>query len=157
VERLFARFATAASDVMGHAYIFILALLLVLLWAFSGPFFEFSDTWQLIVNTATTITTGLMVFIIQNTQNRDARAIHVKLDELLRAVQGARGDLADVEDRSEDELKKLKQQMMEDSKQDGTARGQNGDASTTSADQSSHYSSRNDPHGTSTASPRRLS
>ena len=115
MERAFARFATAASDLLGHAYVFIIALLLVVLWAVSGPFFGFSDTWQLVINTATTITTGLMVFIIQNTQNRDARAIHIKLDELLRAVQGARGELADVEDRSEAELKDLKVEMMEES------------------------------------------
>ena len=115
MERAFAQFATAASDLLGHAYVFIIALLLVVLWAVSGPFFGFSDTWQLVINTATTITTGLMVFIIQNTQNRDARAIHIKLDELLRAVQGARGDLADVEDRSEAELKNLKVEMMEES------------------------------------------
>lgn len=118
MNRLFARFATAASDVLGHAYVFIIALLLVLLWACSGPLFDFSDTWQLIINTATTITTGLMVFIIQNTQNRDARAIHIKLDELLRAVQGARTELADVEDRSEEELKDLKAQMMDDRDED---------------------------------------
>jgi low affinity Fe/Cu permease len=115
MERAFARFATAASDLLGHAYVFIIALLLVLLWAVSGPFFAFSDTWQLVINTATTITTGLMVFIIQNTQNRDARAIHIKLDELLRAVKGARGELADAEDRSEAELKSLKVEMMEES------------------------------------------
>jgi low affinity Fe/Cu permease len=114
VNRFFARFATRTSDVLGHAYVFIIALLLVLLWAFSGPFFGFSDTWQLIINTGTTITTGLMVFIIQNTQNRDARAIHIKLDELLRAMQGARTDLADAEDRSEEELKDLKEQMIEE-------------------------------------------
>lgn len=112
MNHYFARFATAASDVLGHAYVFIVALLLVVLWAVSGPFFQFSDTWQLIINTATTITTGLMVFIIQNTQNRDARAIHIKLDELLRAVQGARGELADVEDRSEEELKDLKAELV---------------------------------------------
>jgi low affinity Fe/Cu permease len=112
MNRLFARFATRASDVCGHAYVFILALLLVLLWAVSGPFFGFSDTWQLVINTATTISTGLMVFLIQNTQNRDARAIHIKLDELLRAVGGARSSLADAEDRTEEELKDLKQELL---------------------------------------------
>jgi low affinity Fe/Cu permease len=112
LNQLFARFATRASDVLGHAYVFILALLLVLLWAFSGPVFGFSDTWQLVINTATTISTGLMVFLIQNTQNRDARAIHIKLDELLRAVGGARSSLADAEDRTEEELKDLKQELL---------------------------------------------
>jgi low affinity Fe/Cu permease len=112
MNRRFARFATAASDVLGHASVFILALLLVLLWAASGPVFGFSDTWQLVINTATTISTGLMVFIIQNTQNRDARAIHVKLDELLRAVGGARSSLANAEDRTEEELKDLKQELL---------------------------------------------
>jgi low affinity Fe/Cu permease len=112
VNQFFARFATAASDVLGQAYVFILACAIVLMWAVSGPFFNFSDTWQLIINTATTISTGLMVFIIQNTQNRDARAIHIKLDELLRAAAGARESLADAEDRPEDELKSLKQELL---------------------------------------------
>jgi low affinity Fe/Cu permease len=112
MNRLFARFATRASDVFGHAYAFIVALQIVLLWAAAGPFVGFSDTWQLVINTATTISTGLMVFLIQNTQNRDARAIHVKLDELLRSVGGARSSLADAEDRTEEELKDLKRELL---------------------------------------------
>lgn len=118
MSRVFARFATAASDVLGHAYVFILACLIVLMWAVSGPFFQFSDTWQLIINTATTISTGLMVFLIQNTQNRDARAIHIKLDELLRAVGGTRESLMNAEDRTEEELKDLKQQLVEEGEED---------------------------------------
>ncbi|MGE0538615.1 MAG: low affinity iron permease family protein [Dehalococcoidia bacterium] len=157
MERFFARFATTAADVLGHAYVFILALLLVLLWALSGPFFGFSDTWQLIVNTATTITTGLMVFIIQNTQNRDARAIHIKLDELLRVMQGARGDLADVEDLSEDDLKKLKQRMMEDSKRehDGLASGQDEVPATSSVDRLVQDPGRSYPRGAGVAPAQR--
>lgn len=112
MNQFFARFATGASDVLGQAYVFILACAIVLMWAVSGPFFGFSDTWQLIINTATTISTGLMVFIIQNTQNRDNRALHIKLDELLRAVGGARESLADAEDRTEDELKDLKDELL---------------------------------------------
>jgi low affinity Fe/Cu permease len=114
VSRIFARFATAASDVLGHAYVFIIACAIVLMWALSGPIFGFSDTWQLVINTATTISTGLMVFIIQNTQNRDAKAMHIKLDELLRAVGGARETLADAEDRTEDELKELKEELLQE-------------------------------------------
>jgi len=80
-------------------------------WGLTGPAFRFSDTWQLIINTGTTIVTFLMVFLIQNTQNRDAKAVHLKLDELIRAVQGARNRLVDLEKLSDDELKKLEEQF----------------------------------------------
>jgi low affinity Fe/Cu permease len=80
-------------------------------WGLTGPAFHFSDTWQLIINTGTTIVTFLMVFLIQNTQNRDAKAVHLKLDELIRAVQGARNQLVDLEKLSDDELKKLEEQF----------------------------------------------
>jgi low affinity Fe/Cu permease len=112
MNRLFARYATAASDLLGTAYAFILAALVVIVWAVSGPVFNFSETWQLVINTGTTIVTFLMVFLIQNTQNRDSRALHIKLDELLRAVEGARGAYADVEDRTEEELKQLKEHLV---------------------------------------------
>jgi low affinity Fe/Cu permease len=110
----FATFASWASDILGKAWVFLLAALVIIVWAVSGPLFGFSATWQLVINTGTTIVTFLMVFIIQNTQNRDARATHIKLDELLRAVQGARGSLADAEDRTDEELQDLKEQLLED-------------------------------------------
>jgi len=86
---------------------FVAALALILLWALLGPVFHYSDTWQLVVNTATTIITFLMIFLVQNTQNRDARAIHLKLDELIEHVQGARNSLIALEDMSDDELDRL--------------------------------------------------
>jgi low affinity Fe/Cu permease len=110
-SKFFARFASVASDVLGQAWVFMLAVLVIVVWAVTGPLFGFSDTWQLVINTGTTIVTFLMVFIIQNTQNRDSRALHIKLDELLRAVEGARESLADAEDRDEEELKRLKEQL----------------------------------------------
>jgi low affinity Fe/Cu permease len=94
-------------------------------WAITGPIFNFSDTWQLIINTGTTIVTFLMVFLIQNTQNRDAKAIHLKLDELIKAVKGARTRLVDLEDLSDEELEKLQgefkrlHEQLEGKKKDG--------------------------------------
>jgi low affinity Fe/Cu permease len=86
-------------------------VLVILLWLVTGPVFHFSDTWQLIINTATTVVTFLMVFLIQNTQNRDAKAMHLKLDELIRAIKNARNELVDLEDLSDEELKKLEEQF----------------------------------------------
>lgn len=86
---------------------FVMSVLGIILWGFSGPLFGFSDTWQLVINTSTTIITFLMVFLIQNTQNRDGRAIHLKLDELIRASTHARNELIDLENLSEDELDRL--------------------------------------------------
>jgi len=86
---------------------FLGAVGLIVVWATSGPTFRFSDTWQLVINTATTIITFLMVFLIQNTQNRDSRAIHLKLDELIKALRGARNSVIDLERLSDDQLKKL--------------------------------------------------
>lgn len=96
---------------MGSPWGFILALLTIVVWATTGPIFDFSDTWQLVINTGTTIVTFLMVFLIQNTQNRDAKAIHLKLDELIRGVEGARTGLVDLEDLSDKELDRLKAQF----------------------------------------------
>jgi low affinity Fe/Cu permease len=107
----FRRFASATSHVIGSPWAFLAALLITIAWAISGPFFGFSDTWQLLINTGTTISTGLIVFLIQNTQNRDAKAIHLKLDELLRAVQGARTGMVDLEDLSDDDLKQLQEEF----------------------------------------------
>jgi low affinity Fe/Cu permease len=90
---------------------FVANVLLILIWAFSGPFFKFSDTWQLVVNTATTVITYLAVFLIQNTQNRDARAMHLKLDEIIISIEGARNRFVDLEHLPDEELKKLEPQF----------------------------------------------
>jgi low affinity Fe/Cu permease len=108
--RIFARHSARA---LGSAWAFAGAVLVIVVWIISGPTFHFSDTWQLVINTATTIVTFLMVFLIQNTQNRDAKAVHLKLDELIRAVKGARNHLVDLEDLSDEELKKLEQQFQD--------------------------------------------
>jgi low affinity Fe/Cu permease len=107
----FRRFARKSSEVLGTAWAFIGALIIIAVWGLTGPMFHFSDTWQLIINTGTTIVTFLMVFLIQNTQNRDAKAMHLKLDELIRAVEGARNRLVDLEALSDEELKKLEEQF----------------------------------------------
>jgi low affinity Fe/Cu permease len=103
--------ARKASSVLGSPWAFIVALLIIAIWAITGPMFDFSDTWQLIINTGTTIVTFLMVFLIQNTQNRDAKAVHLKLDELIRALHGARNRLVDLEKLSDDEMKKLEEEF----------------------------------------------
>src|SRR5207302_11349591 len=97
--------------------------LAILVWILTGPTFHFSDTWQLIINTATTVITFLMVFLIQNTQNRDAKAVHLKLDEVIRALKGARNQLVDLENLSDEDLKKLEKQfqrLREKAEHDGT-------------------------------------
>ncbi|TCZ64046.1 low affinity iron permease family protein [Roseicella aquatilis] len=101
---LFARIAQAASIQAGRSWAFVTAILVVLAWAVTGPLFHYSDTWQLVINTGTTIVTFLMVFLIQHAQNRDTQAIHVKLDELIRATQGAHNRLIALEDQSEEDL-----------------------------------------------------
>lgn len=103
----FRAFAQRSAGAVGSSGAFLAALILITLWALSGPLFHFSDTWQLVINTTTTIVTFLMVFLIQNTQNRDAKAIHLKLDELIRAAGGARNRLVDLESLSEEELTRL--------------------------------------------------
>jgi low affinity Fe/Cu permease len=111
VSDAFRVFAQRSSLMLGSAWAFAGAVLVICIWIFTGPTFHFSDTWQLIINTATTVITFLMVFLIQNTQNRDAKAMHLKLDELIRAVKGARNQLVDLEDLSDEELKKLEEQF----------------------------------------------
>jgi low affinity Fe/Cu permease len=111
VSDSFRIFARRSSVMLGSAWSFVGAVLVILVWLLTGPMFHFSDTWQLIINTATTIITFLMVVLIQNTQNRDAKAVHLKLDELIRAVQGARNQLVDLENLSDEELKKLEEQF----------------------------------------------
>ena len=107
MDELFHRFASATAAIVGHSKAFLLAIAVVFAWGLTGPLFHFSDTWQLVINTSTTIVTFLMVFIIQNTQNRDAHAIHLKLDELIRANDNARNTLLALESMSDAELARL--------------------------------------------------
>jgi len=105
--KLFSQLAYVASREVGHAWVFVVALALVVAWGVTGPFFQFSDTWQLVINTGTTIVTFLMVFLIQNAQNRDSAAIQVKLDELIRASK-ARNSFMGLEDLSDEELEDIR-------------------------------------------------
>jgi low affinity Fe/Cu permease len=109
----FHRVAERVSRAAGSAWAFILAIAIIVIWAASGPVFHFSDTWQLVINTGTTIITFLMVFLIQNTQNRDARAVHLKLDELIRSNRGARNRMVDLEHCTEEELDDLQKDFEE--------------------------------------------
>jgi low affinity Fe/Cu permease len=104
-------FAKHASLVLGSAWAFVSAALIIVIWGVTGPTFEYSNTWQLIINTGTTIVTFLMVFLIQNTQNRDAKAAHLKLDELIRALKGARNELIDLETLADEDLTRLEKQF----------------------------------------------
>ena len=107
----FRKSAHRVSHVAGTAWAFTIAVTVVVIWAVSGPLFDYSNTWQLVINSTTTIVTFLMVFLIQNTQNRDALAIQLKLDELLRGVKGARTSLVDIEELSDEELERLHKQF----------------------------------------------
>jgi low affinity Fe/Cu permease len=107
MREYFRTFARDAACAMGSSWAFFLASFVVFTWAVTGPYFNYSDTWQLVINTGTTIVTFLMVFLIQATQNRDSQAIHLKLDELLRAVAKARTGLVGLEHMSEEEIKEL--------------------------------------------------
>ena len=100
----FARFSSTASNWVGSKWAFSAAILIVLLWGVTGPLFHYSDTWQLVINTGTTIVTFLMVFLIQNTQNRDAQAINLKLDELIYSISAANNQMMDIENLGDDEL-----------------------------------------------------
>ena len=108
----FSRFAHWTARQAGKAWTFIAALALLVAWAVTGPLFGWSDTWQLIINTGTTIVTFLMVFLIQNTQNRDTEALHLKLDELIRVTKGARDSAMALEDKSEEELDAAKAELL---------------------------------------------
>jgi low affinity Fe/Cu permease len=112
MHELFRKVAQDASRAMGAPWAFALACFLTILWAISGPFFNYSDTWQLVINTATTVLTFLMVFLIQNTQNRDAHAIHLKLDELIKTQKEARNQLIDVEDLDDEQLEILQKEFV---------------------------------------------
>ncbi|MEO5510993.1 MAG: low affinity iron permease family protein [Longimicrobiales bacterium] len=111
MREIFRHFAHRASRIVGSPFTFIAAVLIIVVWALTGSIFHYSDTWQLIINTGTTIITFLMVFLIQNTQNRDAEAMHLKLDELLRASGEARNSMVDVENMSDAELARLHQEF----------------------------------------------
>ena len=104
----FTRFAKWTARTTGHPVAFIAAMLIIVVWAVTGPLFGFSDTWQLVINTGTTIVTFLMVFLIQNTQNRDSEAMQLKLDELIRAINGAHNGLLDLEELTEEDLERIK-------------------------------------------------
>jgi len=104
-------FARRSSAVLGSAWAFGVAILVIVIWGLTGPAFHYSNTWQLIINTGTTIVTFLMVFLIQNTQNRDAKAAHLKLDEIIRALEGARNELIDLEKLADEDLTSLEKQF----------------------------------------------
>jgi len=113
VGEFFRKFAHTSSQVVGSFWVFSLAVVMLLTWLITGPFFGFSDTWQLAMNTITSVITFLMVFLIQNTQNRDTKTIELKLDELIRAQSKARNSLLDLETLSDEDLEKLQQQFDE--------------------------------------------
>jgi low affinity Fe/Cu permease len=112
-QGLFYKLARKTSEAVGSPFATIGAVTIVLIWAFTGPIFQFSNTWQLVINTGTTIVTFLMVFLIQNSQNRDAKAVQIKLDELIWALKNARNEIIDVENSSEQELQDLQQDFSE--------------------------------------------
>lgn len=111
VRNGFSKFARAVARTIGTPYAFTLALIGIVVWAISGPMFGYSQTWQLVINTATTIITFLVVFLIQATQNRDAKAVHLKLDELIHVISEARNRLIDCEELSDDELDALEEEF----------------------------------------------
>jgi low affinity Fe/Cu permease len=112
---LFRKFAQHTSNAAGSPWAFLLAAAVIVIWAVSGPIFGFSDTWQLVINTGTTIVTFLMVFLIQNTQNRDAVALHLKLDELLRAIEGAREKkFMDLEEKSDEVVEEVRRELVDE-------------------------------------------
>ena len=121
LSQMMERLSLAATKATGTSAAFILAVTIIVVWGITGPLFRFSDTWQLVINTGTTIVTFLMVFLIQRTQNKDARAIHLKLNEIVAALEGASNRLIDVEDLNEDEIRTLHkhyQRLVEMAKKD---------------------------------------
>jgi low affinity Fe/Cu permease len=110
MNEFFRKFANKTSVAVGSSWAFIAAVTIIVVWAVTGPMFHYSDTWQLVINTGTTIITFLMVFLIQNTQNRDAKAIHLKLDELIKATKGAHNSMIDLDKLSDEQLKELEEE-----------------------------------------------
>jgi low affinity Fe/Cu permease len=113
MRELFRRFARVAADAVGSPASFLTGVVVTILWAFSGSYFHYSDTWQLVINTGTSIGTFLVVFLIQNTQNRDAKVMQLKLDELIRAVQAARTELVQMEELTDVELEVLQKEFQQ--------------------------------------------
>lgn len=111
MKDFFRLFATQTATIVGSPWAFVTAVMLVLAWSFSGPYFGYSDTWQLVINTSTTIITFLMVFIIQNSQNRDGKALQLKLDELIKVNKMARNKMVDLENLSEEEIKVVEEEF----------------------------------------------
>jgi low affinity Fe/Cu permease len=111
LQRAFHKLAHLTAEAVGSPWAFLMALVVTLAWAATGPFFHYSDTWQLIINTGTTIATFLIVFLIQHTQNRDAKVLHLKLDELIRAIGPARTELVNMESLTDEELKRLQNEF----------------------------------------------
>ena len=110
MNELFRKFSHRTSEAVGSSWAFMIAVAIIGVWAMTGPMFHYSDTWQLVINTGTTIITFLMVFLIQNTQNRDAKAIHLKLDELIKATKGAHNSMIDLDKLSDAQLKELEEE-----------------------------------------------
>ncbi|MFL5758175.1 MAG: low affinity iron permease family protein [Thermomicrobiales bacterium] len=117
MTRWFTKFATRVAQLTGHYVAFLIAMSVIVLWAISGPLFGFSDTWQLVINTGTTIITFLMVFLIQHTQNRDAMAMQLKLDEIIRAIENADNAIIEAEEESDETLRELKEKYQNLDKQ----------------------------------------
>src|SRR3990167_604778 len=122
MKNVFRVVANRISVWTGSATVFLAAVIIVATWALTGPIFHYSDTWQLVINTGTTIVTFLMVFLIQNTQNRDSKAVQLKLDELIRATKGARNQYVVLEDLSDDDLSELNNQFKKITQKPGTVR-----------------------------------
>jgi low affinity Fe/Cu permease len=114
MDRLFTKIAGRIAEVAGQPIAFILAVLLVLVWGITGPMFHFSETWQLVINTGTTIITFLMVFLVQNSQNRDAAAMQAKLDEIIRTVESARNEFIGIEHLPDTDIEKIRRKLEED-------------------------------------------
>jgi low affinity Fe/Cu permease len=121
MQDLFRKFSVQCANTVGSSWSFLFALLVVIMWLVTGPYFHYSDTWQLLINTGTTIVTFLMVFLIQNAQNREAQCTQLKLDELIRALHGARNNMVNLENLSDTELKELQEEF----KRIGHKTGQN--------------------------------
>ncbi len=111
MNNLFRKIAHKTANIIGTPWAFIVSVLACIIWAISGPFFHYSDTWQLVINTGTTVLTFLMLFLVQNTQNRDAKALQLKLDELLRGTKGPRNSFVDIEGLKDEELEGLEHEF----------------------------------------------